>query len=356
MATDVFGAEISRRIALQEDQWWKRGAKEVNADIARWLAEERAKTPPTDGLPEQVEQALSNLSPQEPTAYLYTPENGRVVARSILADPTDPDGAQAYLDNLRDEATALAADLLSKHNYFDSDWIVGSVTKLRDYLWEGSEPRLLDRLNPHLLHSRLRPVKEIADGYRLPPDVEAAYREFKPRIRDVAGAGEDLELCLSPLRRLEAERIARALPEDPAGQEATRQHLTDFVTAIQAVDPAVVDDSAKVALEAEKALADEPASPTERRNRLADSLLNACNLGKTIVKLAGEVLLRKMKSIEAGIDDGLKVSSKYIIIIGGIVFVVGTLSSSLVALANTPGFASLLEAVKALKPLLDVMK
>lgn len=352
---NIFGPDLSQRIALQADTWWKQGAKEINADIARWLAEERGKTWPPDP-PEHIEKILANLAPQEPTAYIYRPEKGRVVARPILADPTDPDGAQVYLAELCDKATALATDLSSKHNYFDNDWIVDAVTKLRDYLWEGAEPRPLARLNPHLLHSRLRPVKEIADGYQLPPDVEAAYREFKPRIRDVAGAGEDLELCLQPLRRLEAERIARALPEDPAGQETTRQHLADFVTAIQAVDPAVVDDSAKVALETEKALADELASPAERRNRLADSLLNARNLGGAVVKLIGDILLRKIKSIESGVDDGLKASGKYITIAGGVAFVASVLSPSLMGLANTPGFHSILEAIKALKPFLDMVK
>lgn len=36
---DYFGPDLTLRIATQPDQWWDRPAREVNADIAAWLAE-----------------------------------------------------------------------------------------------------------------------------------------------------------------------------------------------------------------------------------------------------------------------------------------------------------------------------
>ena len=36
---DIFGPDLSLKIALQPDDWWKRGVEAVNADVIRWLAE-----------------------------------------------------------------------------------------------------------------------------------------------------------------------------------------------------------------------------------------------------------------------------------------------------------------------------
>ncbi|HRJ62178.1 MAG TPA: hypothetical protein PKZ97_15895 [Azospirillaceae bacterium] len=36
-AQDYFGPELSRKIALQPNEWWERGAEAVNTDIAEWL-------------------------------------------------------------------------------------------------------------------------------------------------------------------------------------------------------------------------------------------------------------------------------------------------------------------------------
>jgi len=40
---DVFGEELTLRIADQSDAWWGRPVREVNADVARWLDEEKSK-------------------------------------------------------------------------------------------------------------------------------------------------------------------------------------------------------------------------------------------------------------------------------------------------------------------------
>jgi hypothetical protein len=37
-----FSPELARRIALQPNEWWDRGAKACNADIARWMEEEKS--------------------------------------------------------------------------------------------------------------------------------------------------------------------------------------------------------------------------------------------------------------------------------------------------------------------------
>ena len=64
---DSFGLELSLRLAEQPDDWWRRPAAEVNADIARWLEE----TNP-------VETALKALPPQGPAPFQFDERSGKV--------------------------------------------------------------------------------------------------------------------------------------------------------------------------------------------------------------------------------------------------------------------------------------
>lgn len=41
---EVFDEELALKIALQPDEWWKRPAREINADVASWLDERAAAT------------------------------------------------------------------------------------------------------------------------------------------------------------------------------------------------------------------------------------------------------------------------------------------------------------------------
>lgn len=261
-ARDIFGPELSLKIALQSDDWWERGPEAVNADIARWLAEKEGKE---SELAAEIAEISQNPPQQRPAAYRFAWRGGKLA-------PLPPDAAQdaadaaVMLDELR-RKTAEFAELLAGRNY--EPRIARSVELLLAAL-----PEDLVTVNPGLLRSRGRSIENdalfFAASDELPEDV-------KSHLSDVADSLRDLLVCYPQIR--EKELAARAL--DLIGADVD-QVLRDL-TATRDGAAAAPDVVAVEIVQAFDAMAQAPEDPATfvhsdaGRLWLADRLLVAGN-------------------------------------------------------------------------------
>jgi len=263
---DIFGPELSLKIALQPDDWWERGPEAVNADIARWLAEKEGEAPEEEPeLAAEIAEVGENPPRQRPAAYRFAWRGGKLA-------PLPPDAAQdaadaaVMLDELR-RKTAEFAERLTGRNY--EPRIARSMELLRAAL-----PEDLATVNPGLLRSRGRSIENdavfFAASDELPEDV-------KSHLSDLAGSLRDLLVCYPQIR--EKELAARSL--DLIGADVD-QVLRDL-TATHNGAAAAPDVVAAETVEALDAMAQAPEDPATfarsdaGRLWLADRLLVAGN-------------------------------------------------------------------------------
>lgn len=280
---DHFGSKLSIKIAMQPDDWWKRGPEAVNADIARWLAEKEGEAPEEE--PElAVEIAEIGVNPpqQRPAAYRFAWRGGKLA-------PLPPDAAQdaadaaVMLDELRRKTTEFA-ERLTGRNY--EPRIARSVELLLAAL-----PEDLGKVNPGLLRSRGRSIENdavfFAASDELPDDV-------KSHLSDLAGSLRDLLFFFPIIRQMEV--AARAL--DLIGADVD-QVLRDLAAtrdgAAEAVDVVAVET-----VQAFDAMAQAPEDPaTFARSDagllwLADRLLVAGNYLIGLFRGAATVVYDKL--------------------------------------------------------------
>lgn len=280
---DIFGPELSLKIALQPDDWWKRGPNEVNADIARWLAEKEEKEAK---LAAEIAEIGENPPQQRPAAYRFAWRGGKLA-------PLPPDAAQdaadaaVMLDELRRKAEEFA-ERLTGRNY--EPRIARSVELLLAAL-----PEDLGKVNPGLLRSRGRSIENdavfFAASDELPEDV-------KSHLSDLAGSLRDVLVCYPQIR--EKELAARAL--DLIGADVD-QVLRDLAATRDgaAAAPDVVAAETVQALDA-MALAPEDPAIFVRSDPgllwLADRLLVAGNYLAELVRGATIIVYDKLAPAE----------------------------------------------------------
>lgn len=283
---DIFGPELSLKIALQPDDWWKRGPEAVNADIAQWLAEKGEKEAK---LAVEIAEIGEKPPQQRPAAYRFAWRGGKLA-------PLPPDAAQdaadaaVMLDELRRKAVDFAGLLQARHNYDYNPRIARSVDLLLAAL-----PEDLGKVNPGLLRSRGRSIENdavfFAASDELPEDV-------KSHLNDVAGSLRDLLVCYPQIR--EKELAACAL--DLIGADVN-QVLRDLAATRDGAAEAV-DVVAAETVEAFDAMAQAPEDPATfvrsdaGRLWLADRVLVAGNYLAELVRGATTIVYDRLAPAE----------------------------------------------------------
>ncbi|KAA1056044.1 hypothetical protein FH063_005019 [Azospirillum argentinense] len=320
--TDHFGKELTRRIALQPDEWWDRGAEAVNTDIAAWLAERDVKK----AVPAQV-----------PAAYRFSQEGKRIGVAPLDTGTTDPKSAQAFLDELRERAEMAAERLESARNAVP--FLADEVSRLHNFL-----PAAAADLNPYLLRCRLASIDAAVATLQAAGSSRELSDDPTMQVTGLALIGRELLLSFPDLRTREREEIARAIP---LGQE---QRITDFLTETSkaaAQAPEVVSKQAVAALEAMAAMAQEAVDgPVEAlRERIVEQIVVDRNFRSEAVRFGW----RLWERMQPGALDGAEAVSKHFLIFG-FAGLVGTLTTPVLGIAALfAGYGQIDRALKLLE-------
>ncbi len=287
--SDRFGPPLTRRIALQPQGWWDRGAKAVNADIAAWLAEQDAETA---------------VPPQVPAAYRFTEQGGRIGLAPQDVTATNLAAAQAFLDELRERAVQAAERLENARNAVP--FLEAEVSRLRDFL-----PAAAADLNPFLLRCRLVSI----DAAVVTLQTAGASRELADdptmQVTGLALIGRELMLSFPDQRNREREEIARAIPP---GQERQIAKALAEVSKVAAQAPEVVTEQAAAALVTMSTMtceaADGPADA--QRERIVEQVVVNRNFLSEVVRFGWDIWDR----VQRGALDGAEVVLKHAPIFG----------------------------------------
>lgn len=148
-SADYFGPDLTLRIATQPDEWWDRPAREVNADIAAWLAER------------DVEKVV--IPDPEPGLTFGLAEDGRIgIAPSGIPAPDEQIANEGLLEVLRERVDDLIESLNGSNAFAALSKYVGKYARcLR------GQPLSIDRLYLYgndLENTRAHLQKEINAG------------------------------------------------------------------------------------------------------------------------------------------------------------------------------------------------
>ncbi len=269
----VFSDALALRIATQSDEWWKRPAKEVNADIAQWLNEETASSNNPDPQQDIVLQALDALpARQQPAPYLFEWRDGRMEVLPPDALREDGGIAQDYLDETREKAE----DLLEALARSNTDPIIArKVGRLREVLTE----RAAD-LRPALVDSRSISVERLAKALDNPQDAAEMPARILADLGDLADTARRLCICLPALWQRDAERLANSLTPDSA--TALLHHLDALRDGIKGAD--IIGPDVQAAFDTLSEDSAEPDADDVRRRRIAMFGLTARNLLTTLLR------------------------------------------------------------------------
>ncbi|PGH54792.1 hypothetical protein CRT60_34215 [Azospirillum palustre] len=266
-----FSDALALRIAIQPDEWWKRPAKEVNADIAQWLREETASGDRSDPRYDLV-QALNALPPQQPAPYAFDWRDGRMEVLPPDALPEDGGIAQDYLDETREKAD----DLLEALALSNTDpTIARKVGRLREVLTD----RAAD-LRPALVDSRSISVERLAKALDNPQDAAEIPTHVLADLGGLADTARRLCNCLPALWRRDAERLASSLTPDSAS--ALLRHLDALRDRIKDTD--IIGPDVQAAFDTLSEDSAEPDDDDVRRRRIAMFGLTARNLLTTLLR------------------------------------------------------------------------
>lgn len=300
----VFSDALALRIATQSDEWWKRPAKEVNADIAGWLRDETASRESPD--PQRdLAQALDVLPTRQPAPYLFDWRDGRMEVLPPDALPEDGGIAQDYLDETRGKADDLL-DALARSN--TDPTIARKVGRLREVLTE----RVAD-LRPALVDSRSISVERHAKALDNPQDAAEIPVRILADLGDLADTARRLCNCLPALWRRDVERLANSLTPDSASD--LLRHLDVLRDGIKGAD--IIGLDVQAAFDTLSEDSDEPEAEDVRRRRIAMFGLTARNLLTTLLhasKGATTELVRFAKDVRKELrPEAVKGTAKAII-------------------------------------------
>jgi len=248
---EIFGDEITLRIADELNAWWERPVREVNADVAQWLNGVRQEATPKVVESEfafvrsllddseksgATDESLPKL--QRPAAYTFAWQDARIEARPIALVTEDPQTAADFLS----EARRLAGELMER---LASTNASPSLKRNLDLLIR-SFPDVPTDLRVGIVSSRVRTLGEFIN-----PEIEAELpADAAAMLRGAVGVARDLLACYPQTREIEAERLSLKLLDSDV--DAARAGLVEFAERAESV-PEVV---AKSAWEALRTLAD----------------------------------------------------------------------------------------------------
>lgn len=285
---DVFGPELTIRIATQPDEWWSRGVQAVNADIAAWLGEQ-------EGVPEQ-----------KAAAFVFGFQNNRFVASASDNTPNDGGAAQDLLDFLRRQVNDMAERLETARN--TAPWLVGAISEFRDFL-----PTEIAGLNPILLRAHLLGITAAVNAFHHAGAEAELVPDAVAQLDALGLVGNDLQLCFPQLRTQQGEQIMRAVPE---GEQDNFQRQLDAVTEAAGQENPVIDPSTPAALHVVQHLANQDAPPEVRRSRVGEYAAVVGNLLSKIASVGMEVCKTGGPKFIAGAGDGLGKMGKPAVIFG----------------------------------------
>ena len=273
-AQDYFGPELSSKIALQPDAWWKRGAEAVNADIADWLAPLKADD-----------------MRQSPAARRFGAVEGRIDLLPPAPQPSNPRMAEILLAEFRRKAAQLRGRLQG-HNAADPR-AGQALDELLDVL-----PQQAADLETGLLLSRSRSVEALLSGFNDSNEAEL-FPGAVAEIADVVESMEDLKACYPEIREIERERRA---------QQVVKIGMTVVVQGMRTLAAGAAQSGGAVAPPAQAALQD---AADQAKNAATEKLQeelagDAMAAGHNFVKAAVPWALREAEDIGAGAYKGFK--------------------------------------------------
>eukprot|EP00752_Nemacystus_decipiens_P000584 g584.t1 len=352
---DHFGEALTLRIAGQPKEWWARPPEDVNADIAAWLEERPSDPEPDPEFGEDLETALANLPAQTPAAYRFRWRDDRITAEPPDPSPGDSAVAQDLLDEARRKAEALCARLERSNA---DPYARQSVRGLLDSL-----PGAAGEVRAGLLLSRARSVLAVADAYAGPDEERELFPGAIAQILDLSETVRDLQGCFPEIRDIEGERMALAI--DPAEVDAIGGHL-DTIVAQAVADDAVVDESAKEALETISDNADQDAPREVKQRLVADRLLVVRNFLSPLFRFAlassfateargvtREVWEKARPKLIEGAADGLGSMGRPVVVVGVSALVWGLLGPVAGLATAAAGFGKIDQLVKLLHKRLE---
>lgn len=271
---DYFGAELSSKIALQPDEWWKRGAEAVNADIVEWLAPLKADD-----------------MRQSPAARRFGAVDGRIDLLPPAPQPSNPRMAEILLAEFRRKAVQLRGRLQG-HNAVDPR-AGQALDELLDAL-----PEQATELETGLLLSRGRSVDTLLRAFTEGNEAEL-FPGVVAEIADVVESLADLKACYPEIREIERERRA---------QQVVKIGVTVVVQGMQTLAAGAAQSGGAVAPPAQAALQDvADKAKNAATEKLQEELAgDAMAVGHNFVKAAVQWALRETKDIGAGAYKGFK--------------------------------------------------
>jgi hypothetical protein len=234
--TDYFGPELSEYVALQPDEWWERGAKAVNADIAAWLENGIPDRRPPPQLAADITTAAENPPQQTaaPTRFVIANDN---IQAAPLPDDGDRDAAQDFLDELRRKVQRLLDQIRLNNN--PNPQVRDAVTDLLDAL-----PPAAADLRPRIVLSRAAGVEACAGAFANTRGELELFEGAVAQVYDVAVTSRLLLGCFPEVLEIEAAAAQLFINETNAADVA--RHLDEI--RAKAAESTVVGDSANAAL------------------------------------------------------------------------------------------------------------
>ncbi len=231
---DLFSDNLTKRIATQSNEWWRRPAMVINTNIARWLAEEEGSSePPTEDLPAQLTEALDQLPGQQPAPYQFDWRDGRIEVLPPDALPEDGGLAQDYLDEAREKADTILAD--PSGNNIKPD-IHPKVRKLREALTD-----LAADLRPARVDSRTITIEKLVGELRHSPEAADLPSHVLRDLDDLAETARRLCRRLPGLWKDDVEAFADSLTPNSAARLLTKLNaLHDGIRNAEIIGPDVV--------------------------------------------------------------------------------------------------------------------
>jgi len=356
-----FSPELELKIATQSDEWWNRSAAAVNADIARWVEQERRAIADVviellteRGQPVQLQEifdaareaglrvkeksirdSLSRLvsagriervgvglyqavkadsSPaqnleQRPAAHSFSEQNGKIHATALASSAQ----TSSFSEDVWAETERKARQTLERLKRTQApDSVLETVESLLKTLGGG-----FGDVRPGLLLMQGRSIEALVAAYGAEGARAEMSEEAIQRVFDLYASVEDLKAFFPEIVKLEAERLAQRLAsEDYAKARAAAKEIRDFAFMSE-----IVDETAREALDLPERIiarldatisavtdAKVVALTYEKRSQIgAQGLLDTGNFVIATIKAGTKaVASRTGKGALDGLEDGTK--------------------------------------------------
>ncbi len=282
--TNIFGEALTIRIATQPNKWWDRPPAEVNADIARWLEEERGRNPSTSAPPSGdprsvavISSAIDAVRKAEPAPLpIYQWDGRQIEGRDPAAEPADSAVAETALREARRLCRKALTGLAGRN--VDTRPEQDAVNELLEVL-----PESPDSVDPFLLASRTDGVKDLVERHEKNRGESCLDLHDLHNLAQAARVGRQLAALFPVATDMEI----RATALDIAGTS-----IEQVIASAQTVEAAAIRTGA-LAPSAERLLRETtitaPDSPlTEAKTRMvARDVLNKRNLSLALLGING---------------------------------------------------------------------